>query len=1457
MIDFIKICGENIEGQRSEFEEFVVMLARHDDCGDDFEFRSLDGSGGDGGVECYWQRADGSEKIGYQAKYFTRSGHIKWEQIDKSVETALNTHPELTKYIIALPCDLTGKSGGQGRGKTGWDHWEIHKEKWMGLAQEKGIDVEFIMWDATELQSMALGKLNPGAIKHWFNEIIFNQDWFDGHIKQATADLGRRYLPNQNIETAIETHFAYFLRESKSEKDMKQAIASFEKEKGVIIYSEDDNVPTIPEWKSKFEELIKTLNAIPDFPYYSDNIFEKWDYTDWLEAIHTANNLCQKLLNLITKTRHERKTSGTKNPDGAVVKLGGERYQGKTDDIEGVYKDVLKLSNCLNDILRCAEDKKLQAINKSAFFLEGGAGTGKSHALARLAESEIKSGRPCLLLLGNHFTDASPEQQIVENLGMGGHTFDEILGALDAAAATRNKIGLVIIDALNEGAGIKLWTSRLGGFIDKIQGYKHLKLVLSCRSEYTPYIFDKEQYTFYEYLVKGFTDAERVRACKKFMDEQGIKRPPYGDILPAFHNPLFLVTACESLCSKNLTEFPKGLNGALKLLQFYIENVAKGILENENLAADIQSDIKIAYRSLAVKMVHDKTTDISVATAAGEIDCAMKRRSPPHGKIWLDVFLQSGALRKDPMPYEEEHTSGQPPQETVHFAYQMFGDFLIAEELWNRARKHQNPFAPDAPLAFIVPEVERPTGFADEGSECFEQYYEISPQWTGVLMALGVVYAENEKKEILDLLPDNFRADWCMMYAREEFIRGLFWRTPESISKRTTQLLLEATDKSPAQFMHNILKFAAIPGHPWNVNFLHKPLFSQTMPERDSQWTQFINNEAYEDSAIVGLINRAVQSPNIMRDDVDVAELSAITLIWTLPTTNRTLRDESTQALVSIFKHCPALMPKLLARFQNVNDLYITERLLAAVYGVCCFLNGEDVKNTAKAVYDCFFINDSVPQHLLVRDYAQGIIERAEYLDIVPDDIDIEKCKPPFASLWPLTHHSNDEIDKIAEEKGDKYKQIARSCVTEYGRGISGYGDFGRYVLGNLTHNFSTCPLNQSPPEKIDNKYELNGETIGNWVARRAYNYGWTAKLFPYDDGQSSSRHENSIERIGKKYQWIAMYELLGILADHVWMKDWNGVPKQYKSALDLEYCRDIDPTILPPSESQLPEFADDSLLRLPEFDHEVESDESVLLAWPKVDVVTPTHEAVLYEDKCGKRWYRLYAFDHADRPLEKPSNGQKQQTSFVRSNAICINSEKISDFLSILRQNELMDVNRPFNREANKNDSLFWGEIGWRVPSTDNFHWREEDAYDYGDNVNIPPHFSPILDYTWGGGTDREFPKNTNFLCLETSIANKMGLTRDNQDWRVYRDADGEIQFFEAQSNTNYSWVRANSCLVGATTFDKFLEENNLACIWTIGGERQTMLEMSGDRRVWRNFSAVAWIKNGKLVYKQWHGEY
>ena len=119
MIDFEQIRGLT-GGQRHSFEELVCQLARRQSVPPGAIFRRVEGAGGDGGVEAYWLMTDGT-MVGYQAKFFTRSRDIDWAKIDASVEQALKTHPTLTKYIVALPCNLTDWRGTAGKGKTGWE----------------------------------------------------------------------------------------------------------------------------------------------------------------------------------------------------------------------------------------------------------------------------------------------------------------------------------------------------------------------------------------------------------------------------------------------------------------------------------------------------------------------------------------------------------------------------------------------------------------------------------------------------------------------------------------------------------------------------------------------------------------------------------------------------------------------------------------------------------------------------------------------------------------------------------------------------------------------------------------------------------------------------------------------------------------------------------------------------------------------------------------------------------------------------------------------------------------------------------------------------------------------------------------------------------------------------------------------------------------------------------------
>jgi len=57
---------------------------------------------------------------------------------------------------------------------------------------------------------------------------------------------------------------------------------------------------------------------------------------------------------------------------------------------------------------------------------------------------------------------------------------------------------------------------------------------------------------------------------------------------------------------------------------------------------------------------------------------------------------------------------------------------------------------------------------------------------------------------------------------------------------------------------------------------------------------------------------------------------------------------------------------------------YVTERLYAVAYG-CAMRSFDDdaIKGLALAVYEIIFENGSPPVHILLRDYARGVIELA------------------------------------------------------------------------------------------------------------------------------------------------------------------------------------------------------------------------------------------------------------------------------------------------------------------------------------------------------------------------------------------------------------------------------------------------------------------------------------------------
>ena len=316
------------------------------------------------------------------------------------------------------------------------------------------------------------------------------------------------------------------------------------------------------------------------------------------------------------------------------------------------------------------------------------------------------------------------------------------------------------------------------------------------------------------------------------------------------------------------------------------------------------------------------------------------------------------------------------------------------------------------------------------------------------------------------------------------------------------------------------------------------------------------------ESSVKRLIDWAWSNENKEHILDESIRLASIMLSWFLTSTNRALRDSASKGLICLLENRITVLKMLLETFKNVNDPYIYSRLYGVAYGCALRTKQKDqLSDLSYYIYETIFCQEEVYPHILLRDYARGVIKYTIHLGNKLK-IDYDKIIPPYSSDLPTSFPSNEEIDSYKfdyqEENFKEYywsqNTILYSMVTEHGRGTAMYGDFGRYVFQSGFHSWKDIlPNNLSnlAVKWIFQKYGYDVEKHGQFdreIALRSYD-----RAAPIQ------------ERIGKKYQWIAFHELLARVADNCdFYEDTWGSKKlsTYNGAWN-PYIRDFEPTTL------------------------------------------------------------------------------------------------------------------------------------------------------------------------------------------------------------------------------------------------------------------------------------------------------
>ncbi len=1235
--------------------------------------------------------------------------------------------------------------------------------------------------------------------------IFINKTWQQKHLKDIKQKAGKRDTPHLNVDLPIAEIFEGISRTSKFYGEVQKHYGNLKRKfRYISKLSDKKSQGLYKKIKKGLDTIFEILVKIREY----DTTKIPWDKLN--KKLQEVEKL---VLDLIAELENQRSKLKEKNNKKDSLK----------EKIEGNIHYLFKLRKELDYFIGLASSIKGKLSNQPFLLLTGEAGIGKTHLLCDVVEDRIKEGLPAVLVFGEFFKNGIDVwHQIIGQLKLPSeiNSKEKFLNLLDTAGSISKCRALLIIDALNESAPPTFWKENFKKVVREIKKYKNIALIVSLRSGFEQEVLTEEIKTsFIEDRHKGFNFRE-WEAVTKFFREFSLPLPEVPLLTPEFQNPLFLLLFCKALKEgeKNRTkkkkEIFRGQEGSTYIFEKFVDNVAKKIETKFNIPHSPKKNIwDKVIEKVAEEMVNHNTDRITqeklfeiIKSAYSNIEVNEFIKELDRNLLLVKVPRYSKDFKKiDGYDYK--------------FPFNKFSDHLIIRYLLKKCKsEHKKP------------------------EEFFEENTQIANllKWNyGLVEALAIQCPEWFKgKEIFEVAPYLKSSH----YIYDAFIESIIWRKPRAFSKKTINKIssflkknvidsvLKENKKNESYFIYPeftyklldaLLSITSVPDHPLNAEFLHKHLENFSMPKRDAWWSTFLHFQYGRRDSVERIIEWAWSDYDKSHVNDTSIFLTSTALAWFLTTPNRFIRDKSTKALVSLLRHRLHLVPKLLERFKNLNDVYVLERLFAVAYG-CVLRNQDDLKNIkkiAKWTYDNIFGEGKPPAHILLRDYARGIIEVALKKGINLK-VDKTKINPPYKSNWPKHIPSDDEVKKYKFDYNSKdfkkyfwsQNSIIYSMQPEYST-IGMYGDFGRYEFQSALQRWDT--------EKVSIQ-ELSNLGAKMVFKDLGYNVELLGRFDRYLDYYfNRGREAHKPERIGKKYQWIAFHKILALVSDKFPLKKdfWDKEYKKYVGPWE-PYVRGIDPTFLIRNDDHLKQSLSINLWKAEIQSYNAWNVEKDTLKWLKTkkDLPEPKHIIQIKDDN-NKEWLVLEGFIKWEE--ETPPEYEKYEIP-VRELWYLVKSY-------IVKKENLDEIFK-WGKKQN-----FWGR--W-IPESHEFY--EVFLGEYPNSIafkNLRNNYNIWIDEIWGG--DRSLPSPivvTDDIYLNEFIydcshdgavtvklpckwlVNKLKIKQRYVDGRWFNNKDELVCLPTKIFEENF----LSALLIKKNFLCEFLKENNYGIFWTLLGEKR-----------------------------------
>ena len=758
-----------------------------------------------------------------------------------------------------------------------------------------------------------------------------------------------------------------------------------------------------------------------------------------------------------------------------------------------------------------------------------------------------------------------------------------------------------------------------------------------------------------------------------------------------------------------------------------------------------------------------------------------------------------------------------------------------------------------------------------------------SPIALGLLEALAVQLPERFCVEINDV-PD-LPMHWSVTEAFEE---SLLTRSDISFSDRTWTLI-EQIGGARLRF-GTIIALSTDPDRVHNAEFLDRELRTLPMSGRDAIWSKYLAEHSEQADRLIEWIHEA--DHNTIR--AERSALAGLQLCWFLTTSARTVRDVATKALVVLLASRPELARSLWLRFKNLDDAYVTERLVAVIYGAA--MQGrwavDRLFAVVRDIHTDLFVRGDFPPNILTRDHARGLIQYAKSQGALPEGA-AYLTNTGYKSDWPIEYVTEAQIEsytRVHRGASKYYDEITLSTVFD--------GDFARYQLDYAVRDWSmatkgsgSIPTAKEFAQRWFEKFcttasqemlaahetlmsalatsndaeylekreitdqaratfraavgeeafaqwnveasewrqqgmyqrhgkghdalaEFNLAWARRWVCKRAHDLGWSEELHGnFDISVKNERQTHQVERIGKKYQWIALYELCARVAD-------NLQPLTKDSAAgDFVRLRNIDPSLLvtqthddgwrrfeeptfwiPPGPAWEPVKVEQALDWL-------NADQEVYDGMDNISVVNPADST---------QWLVLKGFESW-----RGGSATLDRETWRRIGCFVVRKKDLKDALALLKGKHFQgDSDLPSARSGDFRSYLGAHPWAWRAnddqakPDSEWIEaWRPYSAMEKA--VTIRPTTASYL--AESTEYDASISQNINLNLPAGWLIDGLGLRLTDGVTIKYVDAGSVVRFMDPSVSMN----GRSAGLIDREAFLSFLNREELVAVWALSGEK------------------------------------